>query len=722
MSAAPSNLSLTTDAPDIPDAKAPVIDAAHWIAAREAAPLLDRHIGALLRECKADLAPRGFAVMHNGRWFISRTFDLRLGPGAGPGAESKHHQHPPEFFERCTDKQRREALARVQCVLAFRKARASWSGNQDQWIDRLVEQLKQRHAHITVSVRTLHRWYSAYQTAADIMALVDRRGGAVRGECDPAAWTRFLALFMTGRQMRQKHCWRRVREEAHREGWRWYGSYDALRRAVTRRIPEQDQALARCPEDFRRYYRAFLEQNAEAFAPGECWIGDHAQLDLICSKINSKGKRQHFRPWLTAWMDWRTRRIMGWCLCESPNSTSILAALRAGFTDKNLLTLPSHVWIDNGKDYRCTAIHGQTKRLRKTKVNLEVDEVQTAGVLDTIGIETHLSIPHNPNGKSRLERWFGSLHEHFDKMYASYCGEKESARPEYLNELLNRDANIAPSLDDVKSHLAAHVKGYNACREHDRRDMMDLSPNAMMEKGVQGRRVLADPSALTLLLMMRTEPTTVGKNGVVLSIAGRSYSYGQFAHELKRFKSKTKKNRPPVSLLYDPDDLSGVVVLDKDGRVICVARINAKYGLHNGDEVSTNKLSAAMRKVRKYNKAKKTIVENRDVEYRSALAIAADEDKTPPPPPEARNAPLKPVQTAFDGQPELLEQRKAAGAESYRPNPRIDIYEGEPFVPDCTTDDDADDFDLFDTDDPATLAGEDDNDMDVATVLFGEPS
>src|SRR5690606_657111 len=94
--------------------------------------------------------------------------------------------------------------------------------------------------------------------------------------------------------------------------------------------------------------------------PCQCWVGDHAQLDLVC-RFGVK----LIRPWITIWQDWRTRRVVGWCLSESPDSTTLLAALRMGLLAPANFGGPDLVWIDNGKDYDSYTLHGRTKKERQ---------------------------------------------------------------------------------------------------------------------------------------------------------------------------------------------------------------------------------------------------------------------------------------------------------------------------------------------------------------------
>lgn len=54
-----------------------------------------------------------------------------------------------------------------------------------------------------------------------------------------------------------------------------------------------------------------------------------------------------YHPWLMAWHDVGSGRVVGWCLTRKPCKESIACALGAA-----KMELPAVLYIDNGKDYR----------------------------------------------------------------------------------------------------------------------------------------------------------------------------------------------------------------------------------------------------------------------------------------------------------------------------------------------------------------------------------
>lgn len=636
-----------------------------WIPIDEAARRLDVSEGHLRRVCANDLAGSRMAVHGrapeggNPKWWIWRQWDQRL--KSGPIGLVR----PADALAGYTAKQLRTARQREQCVIAFDQARASWTGAVDDWIDTLLDQLRGKYARLRISRSSLYNWSGNYDgDPANLEKLIDKRGGNRKSNPDPAAIQRFKELYMHRNQRSLRHCYRRVREESRERKWRCWSSEAACRRWVEATLAEQDVIKARVPDDYKIYLRPFTEQDPEGFSAGECWVGDNMQFDVIVRVKTHKGEYRYVRPVLTAWVDWRTRRVMAWSIAEIPNSTTILAALRHGLMDLNLITLPAHVWIDNGKDFCHRMFHGQTKRQRREDVALSVDEPMSGGILGALQITPHFSIPFNPNGKSRCERWFDSVHQHFDKCYPTYCGGVHEDRPEYLNDLIKRDVAV-PDYEDFVAHFAQHVRGYNASAEHDKPDMAGYSPDRFLSERCMARRVLADPAALDELLMRHHEPKTVGRNGISIQIAGRTFTYGQCEHALVKFKAKHKKDRPPVWVSYDPHDTGYLRVYDEQMRFVCVAPLNEKHGHHGGAKASEKALREQMARIARYNKADRFVKENRELEYKSLHALAAEADQPPPPRPNP-DANLIPIQTHFDGvsnDPSKAIQRRAVGAD-----------------------------------------------------------
>jgi len=679
------------------------IDWSQWIDLRDAAKRLGESEGHLRRRAKDDLAARYLAMQGRGaagtgksRWFVARALDIRL----IDGRTGDLHQSPD--VSNIPRAKLAQAFARVACVEAMREVRseAQRAGTPESgWMPQLLRALHEEHAGLKISRSSLFNWDAAYRTPMDLLKLVDRRGRSPKGGADDAAWRAFEDLFLDDRQPSIKSCWSRAAEIAEAEGWTWC-TYSTCQRQLHDRIAQEKQMRHREPDRWRKTMQPYIAQDPEAWSAGECWVGDHKQMDMWCRMQTGA----LVRPWLTAWQDWRTRRIVGWCLSTSPNSSTILAALRHGLLDEANGGGPAVVWIDNGKDYDAWTFHGQTKSQRLGTVDLAVDETEAGGLFHLLGIEAHWSLAYNPNGKSRMERWFRNL-EAFHKSFPTYTGRSVDTRPESLVRVLD-SPHMAPTFDHVKRRLTAHINGHNANADHQIADLADdgqkLSPDDAMANWRTVRRVMADDSVLELLLQTWSKPTTVGRNGITITVSGRTLSYGAMATELTPFKARFKADRKPVRVSYDPDDLRWLNVYDERWQFVCRATLNEHGGLHGTDAISREHVAKLQKEKATYARSLKHQAEHYATEYETtgeSLARIAAADHRPDDPHEPNEAVLKVVQTPLDGESKYAQAaqfRQAVGGEYDE-----DLDGGLPEIDDTyaghnqsQSDDELDDFDF----------------------------
>lgn len=640
-------------------------DEREWITIDEAAARLGRNVQHLARLCRDQLETLALATKFrppppeggNERWYIAR----RWKPALAHGAAGEAHVIPS--LDQYSKRQVEVAWQRAECVERYRDARADCPGSMDQWKPLLVSKLGEQFPGLAISERTLDRWFKRYRDPADIVKLIDTRGGNQKGKADPEALDHFKAIYLDQNQPSMKGCWEQTRDAARANGWQWC-SYSQLRRKLDDLVPPQLRAQFRDPRKYRQAFRPYISQDPEAFFVGERWDSDHAQLDLWC-----RYQGRVVRPWITCWMDWRTRRIVGYVLTDQPNSSTIMAALRVGLLDPANHGGPDLVWIDNGKDYDCYTLHGQTKKERKRKITERVRlvESEAGGIFGMLKIEAHFSIPHNPNGKSRVERWFGTRCDQFDKRFITYCGSSSATKPERLNDILKR-GNAIPDFAVVEEELAGYVAQYNAWADHARLDMQGYSPDSMMAEIRQRERRMADPDALDQILQHWHPPVAVGRNGLRLTLKGKSISFGQFNQSLARFKGTGRK----LHVSYSPEDIRTVRVYDEDHRFICTAAMNQLGGAR--DKISLTKVGELIREQRRYKAAKREVNAGWKHEVFNTPEMLRDRARPDPPPPEA--PPMQLIPTPMDGQGEEVrevEQRKAAGAEGQRVVPLLDL-------------------------------------------------
>src|ERR1022692_4184994 len=88
------------------------------------------------------------------------------------------------------------------------------------------------------------------------------------------------------------------------------------------------------------------------------------------------------RPWLTAMIDMRSRKIVGTAWSATPSSHTISSALRVGIES---FGIPQILYVDNGKDYE--------------KVGRIDFSPECSGVLVRLGIQPQYCLPRHPQSK-----------------------------------------------------------------------------------------------------------------------------------------------------------------------------------------------------------------------------------------------------------------------------------------------------------------------------------
>lgn len=655
-----------------------------FVPIEQAARLLGCTSNALRLECARKLVNVGLArqIRRGGRlkWCIHRSHDVRL------ASRAEDAQRVQELLARVSHEKRDLAQRRMKALLEYRRLIAGPTSVRAV-IDDWVERTKRGCGLKALSYRTLRRWNAEAPPSENRSVLlawfIDERGGdrsvAAKG-CSLEAWCEFESVWLNEQQWKIAKAWRHVRALAAVNGWSWI-SLSRCKQLIQQRLDPARICMAREGLDaWRAKFGIKLEQHPEAYAAGELWVGDHSTLDFFV-KVMRGGKWRAVRPVLTAWQDWRTRLIAGWHLSEQGDSDTIRCALHHGMT--RLSHVPTRVWIDNGKDFASEATTGITKHQRRALIAAGQDwrehfTEETGGLLAMLNIDTHFARPYNHDGKARLERFFGTMHDEFDREFASYCGHKPGAVAKH-----NVPVEQLPSLDEVRQRLQGFMQWYHDRSEHSIADLRDeqqrpLSPAEAWRTWLTTRTIMPAPEAMALLLKRWVHPKAVTQLGIGLDFGtGRKVYYGAGLPDLQPFQGR-KGHRLHVT--YDPENVSEIFVYDSKFRFLCIASINNLYG--GVDAISRAALREGMTRKREHEKAAKSYLSGGRLALMSAAEAGReaqqviDEDRRRERQregiaPEAVPGSMRLVRTPVDD--ELMavrraEIRKAAGAESVNPD------------------------------------------------------
>lgn len=338
------------------------------------------------------------------------------------------------------------------------------------------------------------------------------------------------------------------------------------------------------PKAYRAQGEPKIRRDYTDLAVGEMWVGDHRELDVfVQGAVDAGGKLKVFRPWLTAWLDLRSRTCVGWHLDLVPNSHTIALALRAGILR---FGLPQRLYMDNGKDYRANFWGG--KSLRSRAVEMDSD---TRTVLVQLHISVSHAQPYTPWAKA-IEPWFGHTFPVWERTLKGWCGSDNKERPEKLaGEIASGDLL---TLDDLRASLSERIERYHDT-EH---SALDATPRSQWQ-GIEKK--IPDPRALDVVLM-RHKPAKVYQDGI------RLFGLRYWHDGLIPLQGRT------IEIRYDPANI-GALICFSDRNFVCEARQDKAFSMQLTEQ-------ERQELVRRRKAARKILTD-----YRETQTIAHDQDQ-----------------------------------------------------------------------------------------------
>lgn len=551
--------------------------------------------------------------------------------------------------------ERNKVAAKIRAIRGVRQLRRSCRLSLTQARRRFVEELAGQCTYkagdetrtLPVSIRSLERWQTLFDDGGADALADNKRGRHDRLQPSPEAVELYLRWRHDPRRFAVTDCFRKVAYEAERKRWRWFAKYEACKKWDQRTRDERALVLNREGEEaYTRRCASYVEIDPESFAPGECWVGDDHNCDVW---VRMPGG-EVIRPVLSAWMDWRSRTIVGWQIIRSGNEHALLLAFSKGAEDHR--HIPRIVVADNGKNFTSWQWRGDRPKYRVYRRPGELAG-QLDGIFALANIQASWALPYNPNGKARIERWFRTFESELVKNLPSYCGSCPDDRPDEHKNLVAK----AVPWDQFIGAVRQYIPLYNS-RPHSAEDMMGRSPLQVLATATS-LRVLPE-SVRPLLLAAWHRPVSIGRNGVAIRICGHTTRYGVDEPAIKALPIGTK-----VRVSYDPEDMGSIVVWTMDYKWICQATSNQKLNR----AVSTEALREAMRKrnreKRAHREALKVGLEHlRDPVQRAVAALERDSRRNRLPDPTPDGTPgLVPVLTPFEV-PERAYRKQAVGAEN----------------------------------------------------------
>lgn len=298
--------------------------------------------------------------------------------------------------------------------------------------------------------------------------------------------------------------------------------------------------------------------------------GDEHTFDCFVAYKHPNGRVTAVRPKLVAWIDTRSRAILGDVVCKEANSRILKRSLlKLILHDAG--SVPKYLYIDNGKDYTAKTMTGRDRKERHSMIDgedcfdIEFDDV-TQGFYKSIGIvDDHRAMPYEPWSKGQIERFFGGVCSRFTKWMTSYTGtltgSKTAAKVDKdIKKMLEHGRLL--TIEEFYEKWSWWLENKYMKRIHSSLKKAGeeyQTPESLFKNGSRYFKA-APPRSYLTTLMMSAESVRVYNTGI------HKFGFEYRALELADYIGQM------VDIRYDPDDVTSIYVYDKKGKPVCEAQ------------------------------------------------------------------------------------------------------------------------------------------------------
>lgn len=418
-------------------------------------------------------------------------------------------------------------------------------GTMRELTDDFIELWRASGREPSVSYKSLYRWQAALLEYGP-GGLVDGRGGHNRGQTTipEEALAFFMNLYLDQNKRTMQTCYDLTRAAAVAHGWQLPSFW-----AFQRKAKELDQHLLVWAREGDKAFddkcTPYIERQYD-LAGNELWVSDHHRLDVHCLH---KGELK--RPWITAWMDMRSRRFVAVLLTPGPDQNTILSSFAHGAMRHGV---PEGVYLDNGKDYKARAL-------------FSTDRENFHSLAHRLDLVVHHAIPYNAKAKP-IERAFRTFKQQFSTLWKTYCGGKPDEKPERLAGVLKGlKPGDVPTFQQLAAVLDDWIEYWYNERPHQGAGMEGRPPRVVHEETTQVKRTM--PEDVARLMFQRTEkPRKIQRQGIWL------FERWYAGDKLYELQGKS------AFISYDPNDLGRIYVWDESGKYLCDATNRVAMGYH----------------------------------------------------------------------------------------------------------------------------------------------
>lgn len=347
-------------------------------------------------------------------------------------------------------------------------------------------------------------------------------------------------------------------------GWGKIPSYQSVTRYISYLMNEGKMANAHAlvkdgMRDYKNKNMVKAKRDTTNLKVMEIIMGDEHTFDCWVAYKNPNGTVSAIKPKLVAWIDMRSRKILGDVMCKDANS-DILKQSLLKLIYHDAMGVPAYLYVDNGKDYTSKEMTGVDRKDRR-KEKADFDDV-TKGFYKSIGIiDDHEALPYQPWSKGQIERFFKTVCNKFSKKFKSYTGTLTGSKTDAkVNKDIKRmlDAGELVTMEEFYQKWQEWLEKYNRSKHKGLNAEQWKTPNEVFANAERYEKA-APPKSYATMLMMKSGRSYVYQTGI------NKFGYDYMSDELCDYIDKT------VDIKYDPLDLSTIYVFDSNGRKICEA-------------------------------------------------------------------------------------------------------------------------------------------------------
>lgn len=367
--------------------------------------------------------------------------------------------------------------------------------------------------------------------------------------------------------------YQKLQAAAQINNWGRIPSYQSVTRYISYLMQEEGMGnawylAAKGEREYRNKVMVKGSRDTRGLQVMQIVMGDEHTFDCWVSYKLPNGSVTAIRPKLVAWIDMRSRMVLGDVMCVDGNSDILKhSLLKLIYHDAG--SVPQYIYIDNGKDYTSKAMTGydrrdRRKRKQEDRMSGYFDDM-VRGFYRSIGIvDDHEALPYQPWSKGQIERFFGSVCSSFSKWFSSYTGtltgSSTDAKVDKDIQKMLAEGKLL-SLEEFYGKWNEWLHGVYMKKEHKGLKVAGeewKTPEGVFENAERYFKP-APPKSYATILMMRSENVRVYNTGI------NRFGFQYRSDELCAYIGRN------VGIKYDPEDLSTVYVFDESGRKLCEA-------------------------------------------------------------------------------------------------------------------------------------------------------